>query len=522
MTNARPYVKPYSIEALEEQLAGLTPSTPETIVAKVHKTYFEEYFGSKGVQAATMVVEQKYVDRDFLDDYAAYYATCFQTYERHCSRLHFFTAKFCEDEFLALLSGKPSALSQEMLQSSYLGFIVVKPLPAYVIGRTCLKTYESDNGRRHFPITRKYHANLMGIPLEVETLAFQEQDRAAAACATTALWVTFQGTGVLFAHQIPSPVTITKAANKRVSSTMRTLPSNGLSVSQMADAIHQIGLDPLVIDLKKTSLPKQTLLNMVYTHLRGGIAPLLTFNIRDGGHAVVVTGYSLGKRCQTLCKNYGTVFRWSRIDKFYVHDDQIGPFARMEFDTADDKLITSWKNKKSECGIKVEPTTLLIPLYHKIRVPVERIIEAVTAFSKVLDTLQREKTFQKIIKKHKGMSAPFSLEWDLYLTTTNKLKRSVFQIPCIGVKHKIEALCAHLPKYLWRATAFHQDDPFFDLLFDATDVERGKMFVRAIEYQPVYSALLRAMPESMPVKGQGAPDVQGIFDWFSHRPEEVE
>ena len=115
MIDVCPHVMTYSIEVLEEQLAVLTPSTRATIGAKIHKTYFEEYFGAKGVQAATMVVEPKYVDRDFLDDYAAYYAKCFQEYERHCSRLHFFDAAFNETDFYNLLSGEAGALSGERL-----------------------------------------------------------------------------------------------------------------------------------------------------------------------------------------------------------------------------------------------------------------------------------------------------------------------------------------------------------------------------------------------------------------------
>ena len=35
-------------------------------------------------------------------------------------------------------------MSTETLQKNYLGFIVVKPLPSTVVGRTCLKTYDDD------------------------------------------------------------------------------------------------------------------------------------------------------------------------------------------------------------------------------------------------------------------------------------------------------------------------------------------------------------------------------------------
>ena len=157
--------------------------------AKIHSVYFENYFSTLG--AATILIEKEYVDRDFLEDFAAYYVRCFYPYERKCSRLHFFSHAFASDDFDALLCGTNGGLTEQELQNAYLGFIVVKPLSQTIIGRTCLKTYPEDNGRRWFPITRRYEAHLYGMTLTVETLAFQEQDHVAAACATSSLWSAF-------------------------------------------------------------------------------------------------------------------------------------------------------------------------------------------------------------------------------------------------------------------------------------------------------------------------------------------
>ena len=48
--------------------------------------------------------------------------------------------------------------------------------------------------------------------LRVKSLSFQEQDHEVAACATSALWSIFHGTGKMFQHPILSPVEITKVA----------------------------------------------------------------------------------------------------------------------------------------------------------------------------------------------------------------------------------------------------------------------------------------------------------------------
>src|SRR5882724_6416489 len=205
-------VVPYSIASLKRFLARKTKL--RVVQAKLHSLYFENYF--KRVGAKTIVIEQEYIDRDFLEDFAGYYVRCFPDYERKGSRLHFFDFSFSQNQFLSVLDGGNRQLVQK-LQKGYLGFIVVKPLPETIIGRTCLATYPEEQNRS-FPITRVYDANICGIPLTVKSLAYQKQDRVAAACATSALWSVFHGTGKLYHHHIPSPVEITQAANASVSS----------------------------------------------------------------------------------------------------------------------------------------------------------------------------------------------------------------------------------------------------------------------------------------------------------------
>jgi hypothetical protein len=216
--------------------------------------YFIRYFSD--LSARTILFETDYIDHDFFDDFSAYYISCFLPYQRICSRMHFFDIPFNRDQFRALLTGNQSLLTREALQAHYLGFIVVKPLPVTVIGKTCLKTYPPDGGRRHFPISRRYDAHLFGIPLAVDTLAFQQQDSVVAACASSALWAVFQGTGKLFHHHIPSPVEITRMALTNPQSEERTLPNKGLFPEEIACAIRQVGLEPFPMGVKTSTALK--------------------------------------------------------------------------------------------------------------------------------------------------------------------------------------------------------------------------------------------------------------------------
>lgn len=83
----------YSSRALREELCRAGVTDLRTVGRKLHCRYFDEYFDHLGTK--TILVEHEYVDRDYLEDFAAYYVTCFRSYQRFCRRLHF-TAQECD------------------------------------------------------------------------------------------------------------------------------------------------------------------------------------------------------------------------------------------------------------------------------------------------------------------------------------------------------------------------------------------------------------------------------------------
>ena len=98
-------IYPYSIDRLMCLLARNPHANKEVICTKVHGEYFENYFRELG--AKTILIENNYVDRDFLDDFSQYYVRCFSQYERRCQRIHFFSVKIYEEDFDLFLGGLP-------------------------------------------------------------------------------------------------------------------------------------------------------------------------------------------------------------------------------------------------------------------------------------------------------------------------------------------------------------------------------------------------------------------------------
>ncbi|MBL1179256.1 hypothetical protein [Pantanalinema sp. GBBB05] len=524
-------IYPYTVDEFKNILVGNSGASLDLVEEKSHIAYLDKYFQDVGTKI--ILVEYDYVDRDFLEDFAGFYARCFPDYNRKCTRLHFFSYLFTAEQFKCLLANpNTSDLTQDILQEHYLGFMVVKPLPQTIIGRTCISTYPNDNNRRHFPIIRQYKTNLFGLCLSVRSLAFQEQDEVAAACATSALWTVFHGTGMQFQHSIPSPVEITKKAfsnfplaTRVIPNPTRVFPNSGLSAEMMAQAIRDIGLEPFLVPLAQA--PQYLQKAHLYAYLRCGIPVIFGFDIVPitqtnpegivslGKHAVAATGYSLGLPQAVPYSQLGFLLKASRMDKVYVHDDQVGPFARMEFDgsliananTSVPSISTSW----GEGANRACSDLLLVPLYHKIRIPFQPIHDAVLHFDcSFIEQLKAQGKLPSITQR---------LEWDIYLTTINRLKRDLFSDAALNEEQRQEILLKSFPRFLWRATAFHNNDKVLDLLFDATDIVKGQFFICAIEYSKEISDVFRetAKEASLARTFQTTPGGK-ILEWFRNQP----
>jgi len=520
MPNPSFEIFPYSIDQLKKSIIEKTDAKTHHIDSKLHNTYLKDYFNA--LEAKTIFIENDYIDRDFLEDFAGYYVRCFTPYRRKCFRFHFFSMSFSQGDFEALLKGTGGLLSQENLQNTYLGFTVIKPLPQTIIGRTCLKTYPGD-GRRYFPTVRCYNPNLFGIPLKIDTLAFQEQDQVVAACATSALWSVFQKTGKLFSHPIPSPVEITNTASIFAPLETRILPNKGLSVYQMTHAIRSVKLEPFLVKAQNEHVLKSTL----YAYLNGQIPLLMGIDLVDtsdnnkiwGKHAVAITGYSLGNKTAIQYGSTGILLKASRIDKIYVHDDQVGPFARMIFDnvslvlngTPVNSISTSWIGRNGVIGsVRAIPDNILAPLYHKIRIPFNVIHDTIIPFDGIIEAA-RIKGIIPLLER---------LEWDIFLTTINDLKTHFFHSHCLGDgEYCCKVLLENMPKYIWRAIALNKNRPLIELLFDATDIEQGTLFIRAVEYDQTLAVALRTLSKVPKFAAGLRTKLEWkIFEWFERQP----
>lgn len=433
-----------------------------------------------GLNVKTIIRENKYTCLNYLDDYANYYARCYTQYEKHCRRIHFFSEVFTEKDFTEMLHNP-----QHSLWGKYEGCMVIKPLPKGIFGITYLNTYKNQNKEKNRYYTSLSHKkiNLFGHELEIKTMPFKEQDGIVASCATTALWMAFQKTSELFNTKAPSLSEITILAGDKYLNSGKIFPSKGLEVNQVCKAINKIGL---ISELRTELFNENLFKGYVYAYLRGEIPVLLGLRFpSNDDHLVTINGYRFGKSSKNI-KNIS-----DNIERLYVHDDQIGPFARLIINDRHDPdfktdevesiynfdLTTSWwKKEKLHEWIKknnfptetptfkksdfenAKPAYIIIPLAPTIKVTYEDIFEQQGFISFIMN-------FFTDIGKH--------LVWDIFLMKSNKYKKWLIdRFQQKNNKQFEYILQQSLPQYIWVIQAWTGDKLLFDFIYDTIELNK--------------------------------------------------
>lgn len=482
------------------------------VSSKTQLQYICNYLESNHIGCKTLVVESDYIDRHYLEDYAEYYARCFPSHPRKCSRLHFFSGEFNEERFNRMLSGEDDSLASQ-LQSIYLGFAVIRPIPHTVLARVCLVPYPAvlkDPAKKL--LIREVPVNLVGQRLTVNTIPFIEQDKVVSACATSALWVALSARPDIALSSLPSPSNITKSANVGDTDSRRIFPTTGLSVPQILRGLRSFGLEPVIVWQAQQS--QEDLKAQIYGHISHGSTVIVggaLFEQHDGkwvelgSHLLTVTGFGLTDGPVATSNAPKRIS--DKLNKLYVHDDRSGPYLRMdakliEFDVVDG----SSKKKGYPMHLLDKPQEMFVPsvaivgLYHKVRIPYAPIWIACAGLHEYIshthadyeESLRKGTAgdFQDLFKSQiPAFKEYLDGVWDITLTSSDLIKTELIAssdfIGFNGVINKSALLTQNVPRYIWRCRLSTNESipkKLTDLLFDATEIPQGDMFLGYISY----------------------------------------
>ena len=430
--------------------------------AKPQLRYIANYL--KELDCKTVIAEEEYVDHDYLDDYATYYSRCYQGYRRKCLRLHFFDQVITPGQYGSFL-GTGEGATRDTLTSSYLGFVVLRPLPEAFIGRTCLKRYppNAEGGHsRQYPATFGCKSHLAGLALKTQSLPFQEQDTVVAACATTAIWAAFQRMANLFRMEAPTPARITAMATEHGHQHSRVLPSQGLELGQMCRTFLSSGLEVEVRNGEKLATDA-SLKELVHAYGALGLPAILGLQpLQDPGddrHAVAIAGYAMATKPAPPPQTLDLALAAHAMERLYVHDDQVGPFLSCEFQGV---YSPSIRYTRAGDGSTSSVFALVIPVYPKIRIRYESAKDAVVMFDGKVRAL-----------------FGVTWTWDIRLVLGQDVLAELGKDAPLSPKLRSHVAAGAYPRFVWLASAADGATAQVALLLDATDIERSN-FVHEI------------------------------------------
>jgi len=433
----------------------------EDVWPPVQVTYLSAYL--EQIHCATVLIESHYVDRDYVEDMAIFYARSLRAYPPYCQRMHFFRESFDETKWRALLAranGGEAENIRQWLQDAYLGFCVTRPLPGSPLGRTVVATFgpqTSDGLRREFGGTRDYTVHLGGFELHVEGLAFQQQDQGVSACATIALWSAIHRVAPMEGLPAMTPAQITEAATRYYLPGGRALPSEGLTVNQLCEAIRAGGLAPIVIPTTSPEIDRAQLLG----YIRSGFAPVLaaTTLSTGEGHAVCVVGVKIGAVKPRTDMSLAYQDASTALEGLYLHDDRLGPYA-----SADIYNFTDAKSGSTNTALRIRwpgsqeeedhllPFAIIVPVPAKIRLTLARMRSLGFSIADATGVLL-------------GRTVNLNCRYDL----ASSYRRRAFQFDLTDDGANSLAHELVLSRYIGLIELSDDDGPVLDVLLDSTE-----------------------------------------------------
>ncbi|MDT7571533.1 MAG: hypothetical protein QOE05_1707 [Actinomycetota bacterium] len=204
--------------------------------------------------------EPGYVDVDWRDEYANFYATTFRSHPDRGERVHFWR------------------------NVEYLGYIVIRPVRGRPVSRTMLKP--PPEFRDRIAITTVSLAHPYGQAYAVEAAPYISQDLQYGRCAHATIWM------VAHYHTLQnrtprrrmSDIVAAAASRHEIE---RLVPSPGLTLGQVATALREIGLPAVVYRAGKE--PRGENLQSIITRYLNSRLPIILGTFRSRSRAVDAT-----------------------------------------------------------------------------------------------------------------------------------------------------------------------------------------------------------------------------------------
>jgi hypothetical protein len=466
---------PFSKESLAKSLSNRWTTKKYILKNKYHLEFLFEHLScneTEGWEVKTILIEKKYISSSYQSDYLTHYSSGFKIYSKFCKRIHFFSKSFTSlDEIL---------IKEPGIWDSYKGYVTVKPLPKAPIGPVLLMSYPyTIKNPRIFCAIKPYVIEVLGKKIVIFSIPFQEQDEIVSSCATVALWSAIHMLNGLFQTGLLTLNDINAIANSNFHNSVSQ--SNGLDLEQICRVIRYLGfsVELRIIDSKNDSeIGASFVKQNIYAYLRMGLPVMVGIQLDDlGQHLITMVGYKKYIGEDSIANETSSPILYAdQLSEYYAHDDQTGPFSRINFQNNEGTIATSrWKDFQMEDKYLGQVKSIIVPIPKNIRITFEDIYFQISSF---------EATFYPLI------DSPNKFIWDIYLSKSEDYKAFDFSQSSINEfigrenevdapyskEQAVEILETFFPSYIWVARAVTSGIPSFELIFDATALPSSNQY----------------------------------------------
>ncbi|MFA5263778.1 MAG: hypothetical protein WC378_08110 [Opitutaceae bacterium] len=291
------------------------------------------------LSCVTAVFEFSYVDKDYQDEFAAYYAKAFKGYPARCVRIHFFATHVPPHTRFKL----------HKYAAAYRGYLIIRPTDLQRLGRTLLPPTITDADRQFVHCVAPFKAHILGQIFHIEGMPFMQQDTQVGACAQASLWMIARYFSARFGLREYLPSQINNLAKAGLAMG-RPLPADrGLTAWQMLDALQGMGIEATGYNIDQndnvsthidTAFPVEPLqpdnanladyrrqferrrsaklADIAYRYIESGLPVIF----QTHNHAFVGIGH-------TYDPEINAIVAIQRIPAFIVHNDAEGPYLEL-------------------------------------------------------------------------------------------------------------------------------------------------------------------------------------------------
>ena len=280
-------------------------------------------------------------------------------------------------------------------------------------------------------------------------------------------------------HEDIAPVTpaqITALAAKYSLPFGRAMPSEGLSIDQMCQAVQAVGVSPNVFRADRTADTR----GYLYSALKSGLAPVLVLQKGNSYHAVTAVGMKIRMpHQQSLVAELNDDFAVDML-ALYVHDDRLGAYLRARLigdESGTPKLLLPQRDATQQTEAwKV--THVLVPIHSKIRLSLAVLRQM------ALQLTATTHQVREAIEKHlpAGFIQEPTITFESWIVRAHRYVESAFLNTEHLVPLRIFDFCERVSvaRYLGvvRLTASYFDP--IDILMDTTSTEKNPHFLGVV------------------------------------------